>query len=334
MPHPDLKPVTLRNVASAAGVHIATASAVLNGSRGSTRVSDSTRAKVLEAARKLGYVRNESASHLRTGTSAAVGFIGGDLRNPFFAELVAELEKALARKNCQLAVSHVASDDQESFQSAVKLMRGQALRSIIYWDELGRTLPPEILGRQGMLPIGFTARPRDGVWLDLEHAIRKSVEHLITLGHRKLGFFAPALRGESPSVQARWYLFQKECTARGLPEPKLVSYNGESWDIEAAAAEGRKLRNDRTISAYLGFNDTAALGLLLARTPKVHPEVLCFDGTSLVRFWPSRPPYLDLKLSSLAQLAVAVQAGEKDPRISGKHTNWLRPTVVLGGDRV
>lgn len=324
-----MKSATLREVASAAGIHLATASAVLNGSRGSTRVSAATRAAVLAAAQALGYVRNESASHLRTGLSAAVGFIGGDLRNPFFAELSAEIEKELGLRQHQLVISHVASDDHASFQNALRVMRGQALHSIIYWDELGDAATPPVSSRTKMLPIGFTSRPRSGVWLDLEHAIRQSVDYLVSAGYRRLGFFAPALRGESPSVQARWDIFHRECGSHGLPEPIRASYAGESWDVEAAIAGAREtFRTPARADAYLSFNDTAALGLLLARIPRLKPAVVCFDGTGLVRRWPGHPPYLDLKLRDLARLCVAVQMGERSARSLGLRAHWLRPAII------
>jgi LacI family transcriptional regulator len=328
-----MKPITLREVAAAANVHVTTASAVLNGSRGSTRFGQATREAVLQAARKLGYVRNEPASRLRTGASAAVGFIGGDLRNPFFAELVAAFEAELSRRNFQLTISHVAVEDRASFGKAVQLMRGQALHSVIYWDELGRKLPARLTNRLEMLPIGFTDRPRDGVWLDLAHAIRQSVRYFIDRGFRRLGFFAPSLRGESPSVQARWNLFVSECREHGLPEPVQAVFEGESWEIEAAASRARVLlKTSNPVQAYLSFNDIAALGLLLARRSRTKPEVLCFDGTSLVRSWPERPPYLDLPLCRLAELAVAAHMGDESGRALGRRGKWLRPEILSSAE--
>jgi LacI family transcriptional regulator len=69
----------------------------LNRAGGNTRVGEATRKKILRVAERLGYVRNESAQRLRTGKSNTVGFIGGDLRNPFFSELASALEREQAR---------------------------------------------------------------------------------------------------------------------------------------------------------------------------------------------------------------------------------------------
>src|SRR5476649_1599420 len=98
---------TLRVIAAAAGVHVATASAVLNPAGGNTRVSPDTRKRVLATAKRLFYVPNESARRLRTGRSKMVSFLGGDMRNPFFAELTTALEQELSRFDLQMMVSHV-----------------------------------------------------------------------------------------------------------------------------------------------------------------------------------------------------------------------------------
>ena len=65
----------LRTVAAAAGVHVATASAVLNPAGGNTRVSVETRMRVLAIAKRLSYIPNETARRLRTGRSNVVAFL-------------------------------------------------------------------------------------------------------------------------------------------------------------------------------------------------------------------------------------------------------------------
>ena len=114
---------TLRLVASAAGVHISTASAILNCARSNTRVSNRTRKRVKEAARRLAYVPNGMAQRLRTGRSNVVGFLGANLRNPFFAEFAAALESELARLNLQMVLSVVAQSDPFEVRKIVETLR-------------------------------------------------------------------------------------------------------------------------------------------------------------------------------------------------------------------
>src|ERR1700689_706661 len=94
MAHND-RPATLRDVASAAGVHPATASRALNpGTR--LLVSEETAQRVSEAAERLGYVPNPVARSLRTRRSHTIGVLIPDLNNPLFPPLIRGLEDKLA----------------------------------------------------------------------------------------------------------------------------------------------------------------------------------------------------------------------------------------------
>src|SRR6201994_1121474 len=94
MPHPD-RPATLRDVATAAGVHPATASRALNPE---TRmlVSEETARRVSDAAAALGYRPNPVARSLRTRRSNTIGVLIPDLNNPLFPPMVRGLEDRLA----------------------------------------------------------------------------------------------------------------------------------------------------------------------------------------------------------------------------------------------
>lgn len=317
---------TLRRIASTAGVHVGTVAAVLNRARGNTRVGAETRERVLRAARELGYVRNESARRLRTGRSDAVGFIGGDVRNPFFAELSALLEAELAARGLPLVHSHGSAAQGHSVDDTVNLMHREAIRRIIYWQESPMAVPtvtPETL----LLPIGFTTRPGPGVWLDLKAAIRLAVTTLRERGLRRMGFYAPSGKLESPSVTLRRKMFLSECLRQKLPAPVCATYAGESWNVEEAVAGARALLARRHgVQAFLAFNDVAALGLLLADPSSgKRPLVVCFDGTALTRCWPGATLVLDLQAREMAQRAVAVVTGELDAAVSGARNAWLQP---------
>ena len=94
MAHND-RPATLRDVATAAGVHPATASRALNpGTR--LLVSEETARRVSEAADRLGYRPNPVARSLRTRRSHTIGVLIPDLNNPLFPPIVRGIEDRLA----------------------------------------------------------------------------------------------------------------------------------------------------------------------------------------------------------------------------------------------
>src|SRR6201995_3060209 len=94
MAHND-RPATLRDVATAAGVHPATASRALNpGTR--LLVSEETAQRVSEAAERLGYRPNSVARSLRPRRSHTVGVLIPDLNNPLFPPIIRGIEDRLA----------------------------------------------------------------------------------------------------------------------------------------------------------------------------------------------------------------------------------------------
>jgi len=94
MAHND-RPATLRDVATAAGVHPATASRALNpGTR--LLVSEETARRVSDAADRLGYRPNPVARSLRTRRSHTIGVLIPDLNNPLFPPMIRGIEDRLA----------------------------------------------------------------------------------------------------------------------------------------------------------------------------------------------------------------------------------------------
>lgn len=309
--------ITLKDIAVAAQVHVSTASAVLNSTQGNTRVGEEARQRVIAAAKKLGYVANDSARRLRTGTSKAVGFLGGDFRNPFFAELAARLEKALSENGFQLFVSHVAEMQPSSLEEAITTLSQQGVHSIICWEE--STLR-KLRVRTPIYSIGFSPRSRAGIWLDLEWAIQLAVERQIQNGARRLGFYAPNQQRESPSVQLRMDTFVRICQQAGLPHPVLACYQGESWDVAAAMA-GLEQCWDPAVEGWVGFNDVAALALL-SRSNDVS-QVVCSDGTALCRAWPGRPPCLNLRIDVMVEKLVKLVTGNLPSKPERLRAEWV-----------
>ena len=94
---------SLADISRRAGVSIATASRVLNGS--THPVSDATRRRVLAAADELGYRPSELARALVKRTSRIVGVIVGDIVDPYFAEIARGVEDAAAGAEPVVAVA-------------------------------------------------------------------------------------------------------------------------------------------------------------------------------------------------------------------------------------
>jgi LacI family transcriptional regulator len=194
---------TLAAVADLAGVSLKTASRVLNHE---PNVADATRAKVQDAAQQLGFRRNAVAADLaRGGSSRLVGFVTGDLANPFYSALASGIERELRPHGLQLITT--SSDEEPARERALTealLERRVGALVVTPTATDHSTLRPEI---EGGTPVVFVDRPAEGieadtVVIDNRGGVRAAVEHLLAHGHRRI-----ALVGD----ESRLWTFQERC---------------------------------------------------------------------------------------------------------------------------
>jgi DNA-binding LacI/PurR family transcriptional regulator len=181
------------DVAQRAGVSVATVSRAL---RDMPNVSQTTRDRVLRAARELQYTASPLASGLVTGRVRSVGVILPYAGRWFFAEVVRGIEEALRDDGYDL-VLHVLADARrrdEFFSSLPVRRRVDAVIMValpLSGDEVGllRTLG---------LPMACVAEPTVGVHgdrIDNVAAARLAVQHLVNLGHRRIACIGGDLDG-------------------------------------------------------------------------------------------------------------------------------------------
>lgn len=191
----------LRDIATAASVSVSAASFALNDQPG---VSDVTRARVLEVAARLGYQRSTAAASLRTGKTRTFGLLMRNLSNPFFLDVVRGFEEACSAAGFSIVLG--SSDYQvDRERSQIELFAARGVDGLVIapiggaggpqlWRE--RTDRPMVL-----LNAASHAAPSDvaRVHADNERAIRLVVQHLASLGHRKIAFLtAPTAVAADP----------------------------------------------------------------------------------------------------------------------------------------
>ena len=99
--------ITIYDIAQKCGVSIATVSRVLNGS---SRVSEKTRARILEVMKDMGYKPNPFARGLGLDSMKIVGVICTDVADIFYARAVSLLEEGLRRHNLDVMLSNTGED--------------------------------------------------------------------------------------------------------------------------------------------------------------------------------------------------------------------------------
>lgn len=253
---------TLREIARLANVHYATASCILNGARGSTRVSEETRKRVIEAARELGYTVNRAAQQLRTRRSHVVGLLVGGLENPFFARMVALCADALEKRGYEIILNTRRVDEPRDLHLLEALVSRRP-DGMILWCEtatevLERIQQPDM---ENVVVIGYSLPERDCVWTLFGPGVENALEYLLAQGRRRIGYLSPeASIRRKEDVRSQTYIrFMEE---RGLP-PRVFTFQGTAYDVGAARDRAEQIATapDRP-DALVCFNDMTALGAL------------------------------------------------------------------------
>ncbi|MEE2814553.1 MAG: LacI family DNA-binding transcriptional regulator [Actinomycetota bacterium] len=121
-------PPTLHDVARAAGVSLATASRVLNGSE--RKVAESFRERVEKAADELGYTANASAQATARGTSAAIALLVADIADPYFGLIASGVARSADAEGLIVTVA-ITERDPDREVRILRALRGQRPRGVI-----------------------------------------------------------------------------------------------------------------------------------------------------------------------------------------------------------
>jgi len=254
---------SIRDVARAAGVAMATVSAALNRS---APVSESTRAKVLAAADQLGYRPNGIASSLRRGHTRLIALVVSDITNPFFGAMARAVETVAHARGFAVIVSNT-DEDHEREQEVLQLMREQRVAGVILAPSgLGPAYPAQ-LEAFAPLPMVTVDREvpglqRDFVGLDNAQAGRIVTEYLMRLGHRRIGFVGG--REGLANADARRGGYEAALRGAGIPLDAGLAVSGGFREIEAFhAVQPLLTRTDRP-TALVAANNVMALGCMQA----------------------------------------------------------------------
>lgn len=123
-----IQPVTLGEVAKAAGVSIATASRAINGS--TRRVNEDIRRRVQETADQLGYLPNLSAQAVAKGASSTIAVVVSDIADPYFSAIAAGIMRG-ANEEALVVTLAAADRSPQNELDIVRTFRGQRPRAII-----------------------------------------------------------------------------------------------------------------------------------------------------------------------------------------------------------
>ena len=180
--------VTLQIIADRLTVSTATVSLAL---RGSPLVAESTRARVQQMAREMGYSYNRSAASLRTDRTNILGVGFHDITNPYFAELLAAIEETTTAHGRSILLGTYGEDleRQDRVLNTLKEYRPDGMILCAAGGSTPETFAHLIAAGVPLVQLSREIRDDlDFVGSDDRHGTVLAMEHLIGLGHRRIAF--------------------------------------------------------------------------------------------------------------------------------------------------
>lgn len=216
---------TIKDVAREAGVSPATAARALGGYG---YVKESTRRHVEEAARRLGYRPNALARSMVKRSTQTIGLVISDIANPFFPRVVRGIEDEAHARGFNVILCN-SDEDPEKERSYLEVLLAKRVDGILVTSTEANAAHLESLARRHV-PVVLLDRPLvapglDAVAVDNEAGARLAVEHLLTLGHRRIGMISGPRRVTTMAARIRG--FERTLREHGLPLDPALIYEGD-----------------------------------------------------------------------------------------------------------
>ncbi|WP_246012561.1 DUF6807 family protein [Myceligenerans xiligouense] len=335
--------VTIGDVATAAGVSRATVSRVMNGR--STVAADIAE-RVREAAESLSYRPSTAARNLALGRTRTVALVMPDVGNPVFQQILHGVMAAADQDGYRVLVADTAEDQSQEAAIALEArLRCDALVLVsprMPDADLARLVPDVepvvVLNRQVPPPPGQNGRTgrapaAPSLVVDYEDAAVQVIEHLVSLGHRRLVYLAGP--GASASDAQRRAGIRRALEGHPTLDVREIPAGP---DIAAGhAATGAVLAGRAT--AAVAFNDLVAFGLLagLNEAGVAVPadiSVAGFDDIDLARYATPALTTVAVPQSELGRHAwkelAAVMDDDAQPARSARFTTELEVRASTG----
>jgi LacI family transcriptional regulator len=298
---------TIRDVARAAGVSVATVSRVLNNH---ARVRTETRTRVNAAAHALDYTPNEVARSLITSRTHAFGVLLPDLYGEFFSEVLRGVDLRARRDGFHLLVSSSHANGAD-LVDALRSMRGRIDGLIVMAPDVDTAALVKAAGvgiPLVLLDPGARVLGCDSISIDNVSGASTAVEHLLGLGHRLIATITGP--DQNADAQQRLAGYRRALEARGITPDPAFAVAGDFTEPSGYAAVARLLELRPRPTAIFAANDNMAIGAMSAlsqaglRVPE-DMAIVGFDDIAMARYL--NPPLTTVNVDLLDLGARAVQ---------------------------
>ena len=248
------------DIAKAAGVSQSTVSRVLNGD---PRVARQTRERVAGVIERLGYTPNAVARGLATRRTNLVGVVVSDVTNPFYPELLEAIENQLTEHRLKMILSNAGDRPEESYMRVLEEYR---VDGIVFTAAKVDSEAVRMLARR-RFPIVLANRRVEGVECDSvtgdnQAGARTAAQHLLDLGHRRIGILSGHPDASTSRDRLEGFVTAFEDSGAEL-DPVLVRVGWYSYEVAYREAV-ELLTLDEPPTAIFCLNDLMAFAALNA----------------------------------------------------------------------
>lgn len=285
--------ITIRDIAKRAGVSIKTVSRVINNENG---VNPGTRARVEDVVEAMGFTPNVSARALPSRRNYLLGVIFHWVgSSDYIAQVQVGAMRAARRAGYHLAIEQAHDPQAGGRDALLASLRSGRFDGLILTPPVGDDEGLlDLLDAQGLPYVRLSpgSRPERSlhVFMDEAAAARRMVEHLLDLGHQRIGLIAGPAEHAASGLRREGY--RQALQGRGVAyDPALVA-EGMFDALSGFAAAEALLTLDPRPTAIFASNDHMAVGALAAaaRQGLLVPQDLSVagfdDGPAAAAAWP------------------------------------------------
>lgn len=339
--------ITLRDVAYESDVSAATVSIVLNNAPLARYIPPTTKDRIEKAARKLGYRPKLLSRFLGAKRNHTVGVMVFDITDPYCTLILRGIENSLYQASFVQILTDV-HNQRGRFERYLEMLLARPIEGLVIvanWlfvdidllaDIEKRNIPAVMIGRE------LRTASVSSVMVDNEAGAHLAMEHLYSLGHRKVAF----IRGPKMLIDSvpRWRAVRSFARSVGLEiDPALVVDLPDSLDPNSGFEGGFRLTEEllkrkKRFTAVMAFDDMTAFGTIraLARAGLRVPEdcsVIGFDdvipaGLSVPSLTTVRQPMEDLGSAAVGIVMEGINAAVEEREYQTTHRK-LAPELVV-----
>ncbi len=330
------KQATLRDIAQHCGLSLATVSRVLSDS--SYVVSDATRKRVLDSARQLNYTPNELGKSLKTRSTRDIGVILPNITNPYYALLLQGITDEAEKQGYHILLCSSHRNAAREAENIMTLL-GKRVDGILI-----SSINPDLEAVRRAMYAGCRVIAIEQtldlncpqVSFDYRQGALIATQHLILLGHRRIGFIGAPLDRPSRRMMLEGYraALSEAGIALNPANEMLAGLESERvgvYEIENGGDCARAfMKMDRMPTGYVCLNDMTAIGAMRAFWTAGYriPEDLSLIGFDNIPFCELTTP----GLTTVEQHAYSLGRLSIRRMIEGEHAGEIpAPTLVVRG---